>query len=184
MKILIFIGLGVVLIGNCRNRQFNTSLDELNDTITFKTQLIESDSSIPYYQCDDYFAYNIQLSTKNVDSIYPAFFKCSKEPIINIYDSTIIDTICTFSKGDNMIKIYKSYYSGDLLMLFDVADTIFKLNSNIRIGMSKDRFIKKFGLTGLKNDTIEIGNMEHTDAFRFYFKNNLLRRIRNEPYLD
>ena len=183
MKNLIFIGLMITLIMSCNSRLASNSATNSSDSITFKSQLIESDNSVPYYQCDDYNAFKIELNTKSLDSLYRGFLKCSKEPIINKQDSTVIDSLYIYSYKNNKIKIYKAVHA-DLLALYDVTDSIFELNGKIKPGMAKEKFAKKFNIIGLTKDTVDIGNLEHTDVLRFYFKDNVLIRIKNEPYLD
>ena len=154
-----------------------------NDIITFKSQLIESDDSVPYYQCDEYVPFTIKLTSNNVDSLYRGFFKCSIKPIINEYDSTLVDTIYTYSNQKNEIKIYKAKH-GDFLFLYDVTDTIFELNGNIKLRMTKERFARKFNIVGLTMDIVDIGNLEQTSIIRFFFKNDMLYRINYEPYFE
>lgn len=180
MKRLIY--LFPMLLLSCINQSQNIAVNP-DDTITYKSQLYDESSSIPYYQCDDYDAFKTNLDTKNVNIIYNGFFKLQKDTIVNRQDSSIIDTIYTYYNNANKIMIYKAVH-GDLLAQFDISDSTIRLNGNLRPGITKDYFSKRFGIKGLNKDTVDIGNMEHTFVIRFYFNNDKLRRILIEPYLD
>ena len=174
----------IILILSCTNKHVTNSKSVSNEATNFKSTLRDVSDSIPYYLCDDYYAFTIRPNTKNIDSLYHGLFACTKETIVNRQDSSVIDTIYNYSHKNNIIKIYKSFYSGDLLLLFDVMDSNFEINSNIKPGISKAEFIKKFNIQSLQKDTVDIGNIERTDVIRFYFKHDILRRIYYEPYLD
>ena len=183
MRKMILITLTMTFLINCNNNQSQMRSTNTDDTLTFKSQLTNKQGGVPYYQSDDYFAFKIEPDTKNIGSLYQIHFSCSKESVINKQDSTLIDTVFTYIYKNDKIKIYKTT-DKDLLTLFDVTDTIFEINGKIRPGISKDYFSKKFNIKGLINDTVDIGNIEHTFVIRFYFKNDKLKRIMTEPYFD
>jgi hypothetical protein len=181
MNNILFSILGCALILSCNKSIKPSATINAEDTITYETLLTDT-SAVPYYQSDDYFAFNSELNTRSVDSLYP-FLTTSKKLIINDHDSTVIDTIYSYSYKENEIQIYKSAY-GDFLSLYDITDTIFVLSGNIKTGITKDYFFKKFNIRSITKDTIDIGNLEQTFVVRFYFKEDKLNRIRIEPYLD
>ncbi|MBN1159301.1 MAG: hypothetical protein JXA61_07955 [Bacteroidales bacterium] len=183
MKHLISICVLLIFTVCCNTRHTQRTSADPDDTITFISQLIDITNGIPYYQSDDFYAFITEPDTKNIDSLYKASFKVSVEPFVNIHDTTVVDTIYTFTYRENKIVIYKSRYK-DLLVQFDVTDSMFEINGNISPGISKDYFTKKFNIDHLSQDTVDIGNLERTDVARFYFRNSTLVRIRIEPYLD
>jgi hypothetical protein len=184
MKKLIYSILIAKLLIACDYHHIKNLPSNPDYTITFNSKLIDSIGGVDYFQCDDYSAFKISPNTKSIDNTFHGYFNFTKEPIINMQDSTIVDTIYKYVNHDNKIEIYKSYYSGDLLMLYDVVDSIFEINGNIKPGISKDYFQKKFNIKGAIEDIVDIGNLEQTNVVRFYFKYNKLIRIRTEPYID
>ena len=91
---------------------------------------------------------------------YVRFLKCSKESVINRHDSAIIDTVYTFSNRTNKIQIYRSKQK-DIIFTFDITDSKIILTGNIKTGMSKDIFSKKFQIT--KNTKVIIVKSKRID---------------------
>jgi hypothetical protein len=172
-----------LLILSCGTIACQVSNIKVQDTITYHTLLLNDNSSIPYYQCDDYDAFGVIPNTKNMERLYRVAFKITKDTVANRLDSKITDTIYTYEYTGNKIKIYKAVHI-DLLALYDVSGSKFGLKGNVRPGMPKDHFIKKFNMTEPVRDTLDIGNMEHTFVIRFYFSKNKIKRIKIVPYLD
>ncbi len=182
MKYSIFAIFSMIIMIACSTGSYKDSKND-NDMVSYKTKLVVSLNSIPYYQCDDYSAFNIEPRCKVIDSLYHGILQCTKEPLINTYDSTIVDTIYTYSNKLNKIVIYKAI-GRELLSLYDVSDTVFEINGKIKPGISKDMFCRKFNINGLTQDTVDVGDLEQAFVVRFYFKANILKRIKTEPYLD
>jgi len=123
--------------------------------------------------------YTIAKINKNFLSL----LNCSKEPITNKYNTSIIDTIYTFSNSKNKIQFYRSKQK-DFIVTFDVTDEKFNLTGNIKPGMTKDIFSRKFQITEAINNKVQVSNSEGTMRFMFYFENNSLKRINTYLYLD
>ncbi|MFB6344086.1 hypothetical protein ACE1ET_20375 [Saccharicrinis sp. FJH62] len=155
-----------------------------NSLVVFKTKLTDSTSNIPYYQCDDYNAFQIELDIKSINSLYEDFFSCTKVPVINKYDQTIVDTIYMYTNEKNLMEFYRSSSNGDFLMLFDITDSLIEINNGIKTGLSKIELARKFNIKNIDNDTLDVGNLENTNVIRFYFKDSLLTRIKFEPYFE
>jgi hypothetical protein len=103
--------------------------------------------------------------------------------VINKYNSSVIDTIYTFSNNENKILIYRAKQN-DFIFIFDVTDSKLKLTGNIKPGMTKDLFSQKFHITEKINNKVQIANSQGTVRFMFYFENNMLKRINSFLYLD
>jgi hypothetical protein len=176
------IQIGMIFL-NCFSVQCQSAKVAPEDTIIYNTQLLDDNSKIPYYQCDDYNAFRVIPDTKNIEKLYHVTFKISKDTVANRQYSKLTDTIYTYEISGNKIKIYKAYHA-DLLALFDVSGPAFELNGKIRPGMLKKNFIRRFNLQEPVRDTLDLGNMEHTFVIRFYFSKNKIKRIRIVPYLD
>lgn len=87
-SIIIFI----FLIISCNTNTKKVSNLESGDSIVFKTQLLDSTNRIPYYQCDEFSGFEIEPTILYINNKYGDLLICTKEPIVNRHDSTIIDT--------------------------------------------------------------------------------------------
>jgi hypothetical protein len=159
------------------------SVDE--DTIVFHSNNSYSDSSaVATFECEDFVSealnnYTIPILNKE----YKGILNCSKESVVNRHDSDVIDTIYTFSNAENKIQIYRAE-ENDFIFTFEVMDSIFKLTGNIKTGMTKENFIRKFQITETINNQVQIVNSEGTMRLMFYFENNRLKLINSYLYLD
>lgn len=181
MKIERLLFLFVMVIG-CKNNVIQTNVAN-KDTTSYESRYLEIDGTVPYYQCDDYYAFKRDITPEYIDSVYAGFFKSSKEPVKNKQNEEITDTIISLFHDDNVIKIYHSG-KDNFLALYDVTDPLFRLEGNIGTGITKETLQRKFRIKQEVKDTIDIGNMEQTFVIRFFFNHNKLKRIRTEPYLD
>jgi len=163
------------------------SLEQKSDCvkINFKTKFIDKDSlGIPYYQSDEFTDDAIkEYSIKLLKEKYSAKLKLTLIPFVNIYDSTIVDTIYKFSNNNNVIEVYRAKEK-DFVINFDITDPIFKLIGCLSIGSGKDSVVKQFGIKENIGDTIVIGNMNQTATFTFYLKNNKIVRIGSYIYFE
>ncbi len=161
----------------------STSIDE--DTILFHSKFSSIDSSrTAFFESENFASDALNNYTVSIISNeYLGILSLSKEPVINKHDSSIIDTIYTFSNPKNKIQFYRTK-ENDFIITFDVTDSTFKLTANIKPGMTKDVFLRKFQITELINDKIQIANSEGSMRFMFYFENNRLKRINSYLYLD
>ena len=175
----------IIIISNisCNTIHKQPSDLQSEDTILFQAKLLDSTSSIPYYQSDAFSAIDIEATIFDIKNKFGDFLKCTKEPSVNKYDSIITDTILAYHYANSIIKIYKTGQS-HLLLLYDISDSIFSLNGKIKTGLSKEEFAYKFAINDLTPDTFYIGNTEQTFVFKFYFRNNILTRISSSPYFD
>jgi len=180
---LIFI---ILALTSCNFLKFNKSSGPVDEsTIQFHSKSSFADSKeVACFESEDFVAtalnhYSIELFNKKFFSI----LNCSEESIVNRHDLTVIDTIYTFSNHKNKIQIYRAKHK-DFIFLFDVTDKIFKLDGNIKPGMTKKDFFRKFLINEPKTDKVQITNSEGSIKFMFYFKNNKLKRIISQVFLD
>jgi hypothetical protein len=129
----------------------------------------------------DAFTLSFKLKTllKNKNN----FFNISKQPVINMHDSSVVDTAFDFSNRKNEISIYKASHS-EMINRFDISDRRFYLKGSISIGMTKENFKTKFSLKSLKGDTIIISDEDNIVRFTFYFKKSALVRITYKAMID
>jgi hypothetical protein len=79
--------------------------------------------------------------------------------------------------------VYRARHD-DFFYLFEVTNSKFKLTGDIKTGMSKEVFRRKFNITESIDDEIQLTNSEGNSGFLFYFKRNTLKRITADLYLD
>jgi hypothetical protein len=100
-----------------------------------------------------------------------------------MHDTTVTDTVYTFSNQANQIQIYRANQN-DFIFTFNVTDSVFMLTGNIKPGMQKDDFMQKFHLMNMTNNKVKIFNSEGNMGFVFYFERNKLKRINSYLYID
>jgi hypothetical protein len=111
------------------------------------------------------------------------FFNISKQPVINMHDSSVVDTAFYFSNRKNEISIYKALHT-EMINRFDITDRRFYLKGSISIGMTKENFKTKFSIKSLDSDTIIISDEDNIVRFTFYFKKSALVRITYKAMID
>jgi hypothetical protein len=155
-----------------------------------KTSILQSQCSFfnsnedSCFECEE-FIFNA-LNNYTIAIIDKDFFNilnCAKESEANWHDSSVIDTVYTFSNPTNKIQIYRAN-KHDFIVTFDVTDSVFNLIGDVKPGMKKDIFQKKFHLAEIINNEVEIYNLEGNMGFVFYFDKNALKRIKGDLYLD
>jgi len=151
----------------------------------FKTQFTDKDSSgVPYYQSEEFANTALKdYSIKSIKDRYRGNLKISLIPIVNRYDTKIVDTIYRFSNHNNLIEVYRAKQA-DFVIQFDISDAVFKLNGCISAGSDKNSIAKQFGIKESIGDIITIGSQEKTVTFTLYFKNNKVVRIRCYIYFE
>jgi|TARA_B110000208_G_C11505150_1_gene334783 hypothetical protein len=109
-------------------------------------------------------------------------FKIKLKISKNDHDSRVMDTIRTMTFDKTEITTYStdSYYG---IWTADIKNAEFPLWEYIGVGMKKYELEKTLA-EGMNNDTIQIGNLEKTSVFEFYFKKGILERIKFEGYID
>jgi hypothetical protein len=185
LKNLFFL-LVISMLTSCDNKKIDKSqVFAENDTMFFNSNYSFTDSSkVDYYESEDFVSNALNNYTiATIDQKYRSILNCSKEPVHNRHDSIIVDTIYTFSNTTNKIQIYKAK-ENNFIFTFDVTDSLFKLTGNIRPGITKEIFARKFHIIEKLNDKVQIVNSEGSMRLMFYFKNNRLNRINSYLYLD
>ena len=186
MKIY-YIFLSAIIIGftGCNILKNDISARKTNDyKVQFHSKNYFIDSSkITFIECDEFVSnalsrYNIEIITK----IYP-MFDCTIEPVINSHDSSFIDTVYTFTDSKNKIQIYRAIHK-DFVITFDVSDSKFGLRGKVKVGLTKELFIRKFQIDKPISNEVQVANVDGSMRFIFYFKNNRLQRIKSDLYLD
>jgi hypothetical protein len=162
------------------DQPLSSSLGE--DIIQFHSKFLFSDSgNVTYFECEDFAS--DALDNYSIARAPLSFLHCAKELVVNMHDAAVVDTIYTYSNPENRIQIYRAAQR-DFIFTFEVTDPLFKLRGDIKPGMTKDLFSRKFHITEPINNNVQIANLEGSMRFMFYFENNKLKRIDSYLYLD
>ncbi len=168
-------------IAALQNDKFNKK-----EATTYVAEIVESDSNDDNcFRCNDFasdaFTNSFKLKTllKNKNN----FFSISKQPVINVHDSSTVDTAFYFSNKKNEISIYKTSQN-EMINHFDITDRRFNLKNGISIGMTKETFKSKFSIKSLESDTVVISDDDNIVRFTFYFKKSALVRIAYKAMID
>jgi len=183
MKNLFLIFL-ILKLTSCNHAKLGESTIDVNeDTTLFHSKFSNSDEGASF-ECDS-FASNAlnKYTVAIINQKFSSILNYSKESVVNRHDSAVTDTIYTFSKPENIIQIYRAKHD-DFIFTFDVTDSLFKLKGNVRTGMTKENFSRKFRITKTIKNKVQIVNSDGTSKFMFYFENNRLKRINSYLYLD
>lgn len=184
LKNLILISILLVLT-SCNSLKHGISIATIDDDkIVFhsKSSFIDS-NRVTKVECDEFVSN--ALSKYNIAIITKVFFflECTKEPVINMHDSLFVDTVYTFSNSNNKIQIYRARQK-DFIIFFDVTESKYSLTGNVKTGITKDLFIRKFQIAESISNVVQVINSDSSMKFIFYFENNRLKRIKSDFYLD
>lgn len=161
------------------------TITPLESQPVFRTNYIDSDQGkSESFECDNFTTaalagYTINLIEKN----YAGILKRTIEPVTNLHDPDITDTIFTYSNSKNKIQIYKAKH-GDFIFTFDVTDPLLRLNAGVGPGMTRNNFIHIFHISNSQSNNMNIVNSDGTVAFSFLFENNVLKHISGDLYID
>lgn len=157
----------------------------VEDKILFHAKFASIDSGqVARFVCEEFVSN--ALNSYTITSTKKEFLTsldCTKKSVINRHDPAVIDTIYTFSNAGNNIQFYKAKQN-DFIFTFDVTDPQFILIGNVKPGMTKDFFKRKFQINETIKNKLLMVNSEGTMRFTFYFENDMLARINCYLYLD
>jgi hypothetical protein len=175
--ILVFSGFDVIKFDN------PSAADEKNKQ--FHAKFLFSDSGeVAYFECEDFASEALNKYTiAEISQEFRHILNCTKKPTFNRHDADVIDTIYTFSNPHNQIQIYRAKQN-DFIFTFNVSSPIFDLTGNIRPGITKNAFSRKFHIAKPANNAVQIASANGNIQFMFYFENNRLKRINTYWYLD
>jgi hypothetical protein len=157
----------------------------VEDKILFHAKFSSIDSNkIERFECEEFVSNALNNYTiAKINKEFLTSLVCTKKSIFNRHDPAVVDTIYTFSNPENNIQFYRAKQN-DFIFTFDVTDSKFILKGNVKPGITKDFFMRKFQITEAIDNKVQIVNSEGTMRFIFYFENNMLKRISSYLYLD
>ena len=184
LKNIILIGI-ILFFSGCSVIKPDQSSEVRNDAQKqFQSHYINTDANhIANFVSEDFV--NEALNNYTVTSLTKKyrFLKSYRKPVTNTYDSTVTDTIYTFSNPKNKIEIYRAKHR-DFVFTFDVTSAKLGLPGNIKPHMEKSTFFQIFSITQITANTIQMADSDGTTRFLFYFEKNKLKRITGFLYLD
>jgi hypothetical protein len=180
----VYILLFVIIFFGCRNNQ-NSEAQEKPLFTNLQTIYLETDSSgIPYYQCDTFINHATDsIGIQILKTKYNNILKCEIKPVVNKYDSTIIDTIYYYTWNKNYITIYRAK-ERDIVFEFNNDDNRISLYNDVRPGITINDFLNRFNIKNLQSNIIQIGDFERNYFFSFFFEKGVLKHITCESYLE
>jgi hypothetical protein len=148
------------------------------------TLLAQDEENLPYIQRDSFVsnAFGFQVSIANFKKNYSGLLTITKKPVRNKYDSSIVDTVYSFTKGKTKIEIYHSRERDLLQSAYIVTENI-PLKYNIKVGNTKAD-IAKLLKAKITKDKVQVGDLEHGQVYTFSFAKNRLIAISYEGYLE
>jgi len=151
----------------------------------FHSKFLFSDSAmVAYFECENFASEALDnYSIATINHAFVNVLTCTKRAVVNKEDDAVTDTIYRFSNTNNVIEIYRSA-ENDFVFTFDVRDSLFRLAGDIKPGMTKELFSRKFYITEAIQNKVQIANSEGSTKFMFYFENDSLKRINSFVYLD
>ncbi|MEJ8804160.1 hypothetical protein [Pontibacter sp. H249] len=119
-------------------------------------------------------------------------FTIDADPIENIHNSSVTDTLYTIRFGSSMLEFYAPSQTGDLfLQVADIRSSNMTLRNNMRVGMSQGELmskLKSFGkdirVTQSPNQVVASNYDGAPISLHFYLKNGKVSRILYEGYVD
>ncbi|MDX9941701.1 MAG: hypothetical protein RBS53_05710 [Bacteroidales bacterium] len=185
MKKLLLLVLPLVLLIGCKSAKMVSSETATSPNTIFQAiPAPDSPAENPYFYCSDFVenVYN-SLTIDEMENKYGSLVSKEFEPIQNIHNDHLTDTILSFSSGSNLIQFLKARHA-DILLRVDITDGRITLFENIRPGMTKADFQTKFSIRHELPDVLEIGTSEQTSSFTFRFRAGKLSRISSDLYID
>jgi hypothetical protein len=180
----------LVSFGSC-DFNSNTGNDGRNENFESRTIVNKSPHEDVFYLDtlkkliidNDEFVYKILDNELTLDLVRVNFTSFKQKVIKNKYSSTKCDTIIVYNNGLDTIDFYISE-ANTILREAIINSQLIILDSNIRVGVSKELFMRKFELSTIP-DLLVVKDFENTSYFVFTFKDDLLIKIFFEVrYLD
>ncbi len=111
-------------------------------------------------------------------------FKVTKEPIANIHNPEVVDTVYHLKKGKNIISVYKGAGKVFVYQAF-LKSKKANLANNIHPGMSREDFYLSLkGPKDLGTEIHKIHNSEKTATATVNFKRNKVKSIALDYSVD
>ncbi|MBF9252328.1 hypothetical protein I2I11_03395 [Pontibacter sp. 172403-2] len=120
-------------------------------------------------------------------------FTVDANPIENLHQSDVTDTLYTIRFGNSMMEFYAPAQSGELLLqVADIKSNAITLRNNLRVGMSQAELMgslkrqkdQQLLITQTPAEIVAANREGAPVTLRFFLKNGKVSRIRYEGYVD
>ena len=180
MKTFFIIISVAILLQGCKKEEKEILTKENVEDDTTQTELTISDENFidKPFQFGKVTVENLRNEFKNL--------KILREPIKNVHVKDQVDSILTIKIGNSEFILYK-LPEQQFLENAIIMDGNIKLNKDIHVGMTKEEFKEKFEELKSKKSIpsrILVGRKETQEYLIFSFKNNRLKEIEYNGYVD
>ncbi|MFN2260470.1 MAG: hypothetical protein ABR595_00195 [Psychroflexus sp.] len=173
------------LLNSCKYEESKKEKNKEIETITKSTSKSEIAIEEPVKVEEQYIINDSLLvlfsSNLNEIALNPKF-NLKAEPTKNKHTEKVIDTIKTLTYDKTEIISYQST-EWESIYKAKIQNPEFEFYDDIKTGISKDNFQKKIGIE-LESNLIKIGVLEQTSYFIFRFKDDVLKEIGYNGYVD
>ncbi len=177
---LTFLLVLTISLGSCIDKE-----SKKDDTVTSKAEVETNKQfnkiNVPEQYIENDSLLSLLFSDLEKITLNPKFAILT-EPEVNTHNESIIDSIRTFSFEKTKIYFYQAT-TWESIYAATIENSDFIFLDFIYIGVTKKTF-KNTIKTEIESDLVKIGNLEQTSVFTFMFKNNILRTIEYEGYID
>jgi hypothetical protein len=128
--------------------------------------------------------FGYEPSIKNF-SVYLPSYKLQIYTTKNRLNPSVKDSIFRFYRKKNELFIYKTKAGRELFVAANIYDNKILMQNRIRVGIDRSEFFKSF--TNFKpssEDTIRITSKKAGNTYYFIFKNDKLKIIKIDNYID
>lgn len=174
----------LIFMAGCKTGKLTDKTSANIPNKMFSSSYSGTQNDIPYYSADEFS--NNALETYTFDYLKSEFSgenEILKEPVENLHDNNIVDTIYHFSDHSNRIEYYKGKHA-NFITKFEVTDSQYNLYGGISAGTGKNDFKKAFGIDDQIGDIVNIGNASKTAFYTFYFKKDKIQKITSHFDVD
>lgn len=115
----------------------------------------------------------------------PSSFKLQVYSMRNVHNPSVIDTIYRFYHKNSQFLVYKNLSNREMFFAGNIYTPRIQLRNGVKVGMSRDEFFHCFlDLKPKNSDTIRISSKHAPNSINFIFKDNTLKIIKIDNYID
>jgi hypothetical protein len=129
--------------------------------------------------------FGYEPNIKNFSTYLPSSYKQQIYTTKNKHYPNITDSIFRFYHKKNELFVYKTNSKRELFVAGNIYDNKIILHNGIKVGMNRSDFFKCFNdLKFNTKDTLRIISKQARNSYNFIFKNDKLKAIKIDNYVD
>jgi hypothetical protein len=129
--------------------------------------------------------FGYEPTIKNFSTYLPSSYKQQIYTTKNKYYSNITDSIFRFYHKKNELFVYKTNSKRELFVAGNIYDSRIVLHNGVKVGMNRSDFFKCFNdLKFNAKDTLRMTSKQAGNSYNFIFKNDKLKAIKIDNYID